>query len=427
MQEFLITAVDIGTRKISASCGISSKDKEVEILGSSCVSSNGVEKGELVDLYKCREQFIKVLNDLEESVGKEINDIYIGIPSSHIRVIERSFEDNIYGEITNRDLNEAFENLKKSIYLNNDEEICDILVNYYKVDEKISEESVIGWQGEKLEVNATVIVCKREILNKYRGLCKGTNYNIKGFVVNIMSLRKIFLFNDRLDYKVILECGAGITEIGIFKDGIFKDGYSIPLGGDNITSDLSICAGLSYDEAEILKYNYSHKYKSESEDLKDKEIKIGEKNIHKELFYKVCEARIEEILNYVNNELKNTSNINDICSIILCSDSLTNFENISEIVQNIIHNNVRIITKNEFGMQNFSNITSLAIVKEVHDRLELVYEDFTKEVKGDTLVLEKSGDINRDPKKTLNLKDKKKKKRNESIKGKLRSLLEDIF
>lgn len=44
MQEFLITAVDIGTRKISASCGISSKDKEVEILGSSCVSSNGVEK-----------------------------------------------------------------------------------------------------------------------------------------------------------------------------------------------------------------------------------------------------------------------------------------------------------------------------------------------------------------------------------------------
>ena len=78
-------------------------------------------------------------------------------------------------------------------------------------------------------------------------------------------------------------------------------------------------------------------------------------------------------------------------------------------------------------MQNFSNITSLAIVKEVHDRLELVYEDFTKEVKGDTLVLEKSSDINRDHKNPLNLKDKKKKKRNESIKGKLRSLLEDIF
>ena len=78
-------------------------------------------------------------------------------------------------------------------------------------------------------------------------------------------------------------------------------------------------------------------------------------------------------------------------------------------------------------MQNFSNITSLAIVKEVHDRLELVYEDFTKEVKGDTLILEKASDINRDQKNSLNLKEKKKKKRNESIKGKLRSLLEDIF
>ncbi|MEG0238161.1 MAG: cell division FtsA domain-containing protein [Clostridium sp.] len=426
MQEFLITAVDIGTRKISASCGQSYENEEVEILGSSCVDSSGVEKGELIDSSKCRETFIKVLKTLEEEVNKEINDIYIGIPTTHTRVIERSFIENIYGKVTYKDLNKVIKNLKKSIYLNDNEEICDILVNYYKVDEKISTEPVLEWEGEKLEINATVIVCDKKVLNKYEGLCKGTKYKIKGFVVNIMSLRKIFFFDNKLGERVIVQCGAGITELGIFRNGIFKEGYSIPLGGDNITSDLSICAGLSYEEAEKLKYECSNKYKSECSNFREKEIVIGEKNIHKELFYKVCQARIEEILNYVNNELKNTSHFNDICSIILCSDSLTNFEDISEIAENIIHNNIRIITKNEFGMQNFSNITSLAIVKEVHDRVKLIYEDFTKEVKDDTLILEKVSDINRDQEKIEDSK-QKTKKRNESIRGKLRSLLEDIF
>ncbi|MEG1870888.1 MAG: cell division protein FtsA, partial [Peptostreptococcaceae bacterium] len=152
MQEFLITAVDIGTRKISASCGQSYENEEVEILGSSCVDSSGVEKGELIDSSKCRETFIKVLKTLEEEVNKEINDIYIGIPTTHTRVIERSFIENIYGKVTYKDLNKVIKNLKKSIYLNDNEEICDILVNYYKVDEKISTEPVLEWEGEKLEI-----------------------------------------------------------------------------------------------------------------------------------------------------------------------------------------------------------------------------------------------------------------------------------
>ena len=91
----------------------------------------------------------------------------------------------------------------------------------------------------------------------------------------------------------------------------------------------------------------------------EKELTLGEKTIHKELFYKVCEARIEEILNYVNNELKNTGHFHNLCSIILCSDSLTNFENIDQWSKEILNDRVRIFTKNDFGMQNFSNITSL--------------------------------------------------------------------
>lgn len=427
MQEFLVTAVDIGTKKISASCGISSIGKEVEILGSSCVYSEGVENGQIVDIYRCRERFLEVLDKLEKNINREIREIYIGISSSNIKLKEENVEVDIDGEVTPKHINEVKAKLKKEIFLNEDEAICDIVINHYNVDNKkvsnLSEKLI----GKKLVVNATIIVCKKNIIKRYIDLCIGTRYQIKGFVVNIMSLKNIFLFKEKLGNRVLIESGASSTEVAILEDGVVKEVYFIPLGGNNITNDLTICADISNEVAEKIKCNYSATYKSICNQKDEESISFEGSKINKELFYKVCEARIEEILNYVNNKLKNTSNYKDFCSIILCSDSLTNFENIKELSNKIIGENVHIITKNEFNMQSFSNIASLAIVKEVHDRVELIYQDFTNEVKDNTLRFENLNDIDKKHECVLGDTSDKIEKKNKGIIGKLRSLLEDIF
>ncbi|MGG7077339.1 cell division FtsA domain-containing protein [Clostridium sardiniense] len=429
MQEFLVTAIDIGTQKISASCGLSSIGKEVDILGSSCVYSKGVEKGKIADMEKCKEAFLEALDNLEKEIDREIKDIYIGLPSTDVKIQESNFEDDINGIVSPKILNDALKYIRENTFVNDDEEICDAFINCYKVDDKLSLNLAETLEGDKLLINATVVTCKKDVIKKYMDLCIGTRYNIKGFIVNIMSLKKIFFFRDQLGERVMVESGAALTEVAIFKDGVAKELFSIPLGGNNITSDLSICGGLSNEEAEKMKCKYSSNYETLYSEKDEKELTLDGKGIHKELFYKVCEARIEEILNYVNNELKNTGHFDNLCSIILCSDSLTNFENINKLSKEIMNDRVRIFTKNDFGMQNFSNITSLAIVKEVHDRVELICEDFTKDVKDKTLRFEKISDINRNEECDIVEKEDhvKKKKNNKGIRGKLRSLLEDIF
>ena len=51
------------------------------------------------------------------------------------------------------------------------------------------------------------------------------------------------------------------------------------------------------------------------------------------------------------------------------------YENIYNIIKSQIKNKVKVVTKEDLGMHNPENITALAIVKEVYDRLELVYDD----------------------------------------------------
>ena len=103
----------------------------------------------------------------------------------------------------------------------------------------------------------------------------------------------------------------------------------------------------------------------------DDVIEVGSTKVSKELFYGVTQARLEEIIKYINLELKKTSFYEGICSIIIYGDGLVNYENIVSIVDNTIEKKFKVVTKTELGMKNLADISSLADVKEVYDRLSL--------------------------------------------------------
>ena len=55
---------------------------------------------------------------------------------------------------------------------------------------------------------------------------------------------------------MILDIGAGNTDIGVFEGESFVYTNTIPLGGDNITSDIAYVFNISEDEADRLKKQY---------------------------------------------------------------------------------------------------------------------------------------------------------------------------
>ena len=52
---------------------------------------------------------------------------------------------------------------------------------------------------------------------------------------------------------MVLDVGAGNTEIGIFNGSTFVYTNTISLGGDNITNDISYCLNISKEEADSVK------------------------------------------------------------------------------------------------------------------------------------------------------------------------------
>lgn len=381
MQDKIIAAIDFGSSKISASLGLFGKD-EMEILGVSSIKSYGIEKGSLKEEKKCEVAFEEVMKKVETKTKTVVSDVYVGINCRDLKTTEISKAIRVKNsKVSSYDIRKVISKAKDNIVLLDGEEIVDYIINFYKLDDKVTNNNIIGWSGEVLEVNFTMIIGKSVNLMGYRNIVRKSGYNFCGFYINILAGKNIFLQGKNLmGSRALVDIGSDTVETAIFSNGVLKKLNYRPLGGQNITKDISICGDFSVAEAEQIKKICSKNYESIYKDSSVEDIlNIGSSKVSKELFYEVTKARLDELIKIVNLDLKNTSFYEGLCSIILYGDGVIYYENIKNIIKDQIDKKCTIATNNYLGMKKTENITSLAGVKEVFNKYNLLIQNLNTE------------------------------------------------
>ena len=141
---------------------------------------------------------------------------------------------------------------------------------------------------------------------------------------------------------MLLDIGAGNTDIVIFEGNTFLYTNTISLGGDNITNDIAVVLNISEEEADKLKKQYGLALKSFIDN--DNEIILnsytGEsrnKTIKSSELIEIIEARIEEIFALVNKDIMHQGLKAKINNVILTGQGITNI-NKSDVAGKIILN-----------------------------------------------------------------------------------------
>jgi cell division protein FtsA len=107
---------------------------------------------------------------------------------------------------------------------------------------------------------------------------------------------------------VVVNLGASTTTLSVFEDGDLLHLAVLPMGGVHVTNDIAIGLRTSIDVAEAIKREYGHALPHEVN--KKEEIDLGDfdsqetDTVSRHHIAEVIEARLEEILHYVNLELK---------------------------------------------------------------------------------------------------------------------------
>lgn len=240
-----VAAIEISSSKIIAVVGKAYSDGSLEIIASE--QEKGVESvryGIIKNLEETASRITRIIDKLERksnvAPGK-VCALFVGLSGRSVRGIPTqaaltlSEETEINDAIITRLLTQALKSdIDKSL------DVVDAVPRTYKVDQ-IETESPKGMVGSAISANYDLIVCRPEIRrNLVRTIKDKLGIRINGIVVTSLATAQLILSPEekRLG-SMLVDMGAETTSVSIYKGGHLVYFATLPLGGRNITRDIT--------------------------------------------------------------------------------------------------------------------------------------------------------------------------------------------
>ncbi len=245
MSDRYIVAVEISSSKIIASVGTMTDVGRLDVIA--VEQERGVEAvryGIIQNLEDTSLKLAHIISRLEQHpkiAPKKIKGVFVGLSGRSLKSIPTEVVRNLPDdtEITT----EIIDSLKTEAMrtsIDNTLEVVDAVPRIYRVG-KIETHSPKGRIGNRVEATFDLIVCRPELKrNIMRTLSDKLGIEIEGFVVTALAYGHLILTHDekRLGCMMV-DMGAETTTVTIYKDGCLRYFVTLPLGGRNITRDIT--------------------------------------------------------------------------------------------------------------------------------------------------------------------------------------------
>lgn len=333
-----IVAIELGSTDISGIAGKKNADGSVNILAySSEKSDDCIKKGVIYNLDKTTQKLTSVIKDLENKLQAGIKKVYIGIGGLSLRSIKNT-ESRQLGDdtrISQAIIDSMMEANMETPLL--DYEILAVEPQEYKVGNNLLTEPV-GTTASNIEGNYLNIIARPSVKQNIRQCLSHTGYEIAGFTISPMATADTVLTtNEKRSGCALIDFGADTTTVAIYKNNILRHACVIPLGGNNITKD--ICSKqIEEDDAELIKIRYASAYTEhkEGEEVQDSEYTIdGKCSIMSRTLEDIVEARVNEIITNVFNQIKLSNYSDSLMAGIVVTGGVSNMPNIDKAITNI--------------------------------------------------------------------------------------------
>ena len=371
----IIVGIDIGTSKVSLVIGEVNNFNQIEILCTNSCKCNGIKKSKIINEEEIVTVITKLIKEAEEENDLTINSAYVTIPGKYITIVQNSILKEIkdkYNGISSKDVFSSIAQVR-DIDIPEGKQIIDIVAEEFLLDNGKVVQDPIGSLSSNFTVKAQVVLADKEYMKQLSNIFRKVDIDIDGLVPVTLAERSLVLdgneFNDNV---MILDIGAGNTDIGVFEGLSFTYANTIPLGGDNITKDIALVLNISEDEADKLKRENGLALKSFIDN--DNEILLStckddnKKVIKSSELIEIIEARIEEIFSLVNKDITSQGIKPRINNVILTGQGITNI-NKSDVAGKIILNiPVKISTGRSISTVRPEYRTAYALVKYIASR-----------------------------------------------------------
>jgi cell division protein FtsA len=310
MKEKILVGLEVGTSKVCAVVGELLEDGNIMIIGLGQARSEGVRKGEIVDMAAAVENIHAAIADAEESAGVEIHNVFASVTGGHLR----SFNNRGSVHITREDREITEEEVRtvllnaKAVNIPMDHVVIHAIRQRFYVDGQDGIQNPVGMIGAKLEADVHVIHGVRTRLQNTIKCIKQVPLDVANIAVSSLASALAVLGTEQQQLgAVVIDIGAGTTDYIVYREGIIQHSGVLAVGGDHITNDIAIGLRLPMNRAETLKIEHGSVEwplpgGDETLTLK-REVGLPDRGVSKQQLCRIMHLRVEETLTLIKKEL----------------------------------------------------------------------------------------------------------------------------
>jgi cell division protein FtsA len=301
--------LDIGTSTVRCVIGMvdPADPGHPSVIGHGSAPNLGMRKGSVVHIDDVVDAVVQAVTEAERLSGIHVQRATVNINGSHVTgmdsrgVIAISANNR---EITADDRMRV-EEAATIVQLPANREIIQVFAKNYRLDGQDNIKDPLGMHGVRLEVDTHIVTASTPNMRNLDAVLEKAKVSPTHHTVSSLAAAEAVLTRQQKESgTLLLDIGAGTTNMVIIEDGEVQYVAVLPIGGTHITNDLAIGLKTDLDVAEKVKVEHASLSASHKGGL----IKVSHEGKDHEFVRSdvtmITEARVEELLEYVDKELK---------------------------------------------------------------------------------------------------------------------------
>lgn len=301
--------LDIGTSHVRCVVGVRDNPEDpnaVSVIGHGVSANQGLRKGVVMHVDDAAEAIAQALTEAERISGVRIERATVNVNGAHVMGMNSRGTIAISSpnrEITPED-RDRVEEAAAIVKLPANREILQVFAKNYRLDGQDNLKDPVGMHGVRLEVDCHIITAASpNIRNLELALEKSRVHPRHRTVSGLAAAEAVLDRKQKEAGAAVIDIGAGTTNVAVIEDGEIQHIAVIPMGGTHITNDLAIGLKTDLDVAEQVKLK--HASLGDSTDKTFRVIVEGTGYTFEQVETNmIVEARVEELLEYVDKELQ---------------------------------------------------------------------------------------------------------------------------
>jgi cell division protein FtsA len=346
----LITALDIGSSKVSALIVAPDAEGRLRVLGSGMRESRGVKRGYVTDVDASEVAVREAVESAERMSGATIDEVWASFGAGGLTSDIANVEVELGGhQVEQSDITELLRHGRAAID-RGDRVVLHAHPALYTIDGVEGVKQPIGLHAERLGVDIHVIAADPAPLRNLDYVIRSAHLGVRAIVASPVAAALACLTPEERELGVALvELGAEVTNVSLHAGGMLVGLRSIPLGARDISDDIACAFGVQRRDAERLKCFYGSAMTSPRDNHEMIEAnQMGAETgtepmrITRAQLMTVIRQRVEELTGQIDGALKTLGFTGPVGRQVVLTGGGAELKNIADYMQGVLGRAVRV-------------------------------------------------------------------------------------